>query len=488
MRRRDFLAASAAMVPIGARLAGPAQARPSAVTRPNILLVYAEDIGPALGCYGEALARTPALDRFARTATRFATAFTTAPVCSPSRTAVMTGVHATSIGAHNHRPVGVAPLPAGVRPFTDLLRDVGYYTANVGSKKRAKAGEEDPLGSGKTDLNFAGVAFDGTDWRDRAPGQPFFAQVTLAQSHRSPTWADAGATVGATDPARVRIPAYYPDTPVVRQDLANYHDAISLMDRAFARVIERLEQDGVMATTAILFMGDNGAALVRAKQFLYDGGIHVPLIIRRPGGRGTVDRRLVSGLDIAPTILGLAGVAPPPAMQGQDLFSPAYRTPDAVFAARDRCDVAVDRIRCVRTSRYKYIRNYLPGVPYMQANPYMERSYPVWAEIKRLDEAGRLTAAQALFAAARKPIEELYDLSDDPDEVHNLAADPAMRATRDLLRARLDHWVKETGDRGGLFEDPLDVFDSYFGARDPGDVRREDRDRATRAYGVARGG
>lgn len=485
MQRRDFLSAVATSV--AAAVAMPTRAAQRA-TRPNIVLILAEDIGPQLGCYGSHAARTPNLDRLAAEGLRFTRVFTTAPVCSPSRSSLMTGMYATSIASHNHRTAFKKPLPSGVQPLTAHLRAAGYFTANLGATtrdgKKSYAGEVS-IGSGKTDLNFETVdLFDGSDWNQRAPAQPFFAQVTLAESHRGPHWEEARKQAVLTDPAVVEIPPYYPDHPVVRSDLASYFDGIALMDQRVGAVLERLGREGLTESTVVVFMGDNGQCLVRGKQFLYDGGIHVPLIIRRPGKLApATDERLVTGNDIAPTILGLAGLATPRHMQGQDLFAAAYKEPEQVIAVRDRCDIAVDRMRCVRTKRYKYIRNYVPATPYMQLNPYMERSYPVWTLLKELHREGKLNATQALFLADRKPLEELYDLDADPHEVSNLAGSAAHHALRDDMRRRLDDWSRACGDDGAAMEDPLVVFQSYFGTTDPAQVQAKDRAAvAQRAY------
>jgi N-sulfoglucosamine sulfohydrolase len=214
-----------------------------------------------------------------------------------------------------------------------------------------------------------------------------------------------------------------------------------------------------------VFMGDNGQCLFRSKQFLYDGGISVPLIIAWPDGRraGEVDRQLVSSIDVTAALLGFAGAPRPPAMQGRDFLAPGASPRTHVFAARDRMDASTDRMRAVRTERWKYIRNYFPAIPYMQHNAYKESQYPTWNLVKQLAKEGKLTPEAALFAAERKPIEELFDLTADPHEVRNLAADPAHAATLRELRALVDAWVAESRDQGGRSEDPLDIFRGYNG-------------------------
>lgn len=481
MRRREFLN-SVGLAALGAALPNSLAAQPAGP--PNILLILAEDLGPQLGCYGEPLARTPNLDRLAATGTRFAHAFTTAPVCSPSRSSLMTGMYATSINSHNHRTRNRAPLPDGIRTLTEHLRDAGYFTANIGGAEARSPGRL-ALGADKTDLNFrVEKLFDGRSWAERRAGQPFFAQLTLMETHRSSGWGPSKQPT-RTDPAAVAVPPFYPDHPLVRHDLAKYHDAIGRMDEAVGRALRWLEQDGLADRTIVIFMGDNGQSLVRGKQFLYDGGLHVPLIIREPGPKaGRVDERLVTGNDLAPTILGFAGVPKPAHMAGQDLFAADYKEPQHIVATRDRCDVAVDRMRCVRTKRFKYIRNYLPAVPYMQINPYMERNYPVWNLLLEMKAAGTLNAVQWHFAADRKPIEELYDLRSDPYETRNLALDPAYAAIRDDMRRRLADWIRDHGDDGAVLEDPIAVFEGYFGNDDPTKAEAGKVDAALRVFGV----
>jgi len=445
-----------------------------ATQRPNILLILAEDIGPDLGSYGTPLVQTPHLDQLAARGVRYTNAFTTSPVCSASRSAIMTGMYQTSIGAHHHRTWdwNKKPLPDGVRTITDYLREAGYYTANL----RAAPGETTSRaaypglrifgaqGNGKTDFNFlvAGQPFDGNDWKLRKPGQPFFAQITIYESHKGDGWtlaATPASPVGRVDPEKIKLPAYYPNHPVARAEYANYLEAIALMDHFVGEVLERLQREGLARDTVVLFLGDNGQALFRSKQFLYDGGIHVPLIVAFPDGKdaGAVDTRMVSGIDVSAAILGLAGVRPGPKFQGIDFLALGSAPRSHVFAARDRMDESIDRMRALRSDRWKYIRNYQPGTPYMQRNRYKEQFYPTWNLVKELGRAGKLSRDAALFAAEGKPVEELYDLAVDPDEVNNLAADARYSPKLDELRLLLDKWIIESGDQGAVMEDPVDV-------------------------------
>src|SRR4051794_6942699 len=277
--------------------------------RPNILWLVAEDFGPHLGCYGTKEVATPNLDRLAAAGVRYTKAFTTAPVCSPSRSAFMTGMYQTTIGAHNHRSHrdDGFPLPPGVKVLTEWFGQGGYFTANV----RELPPGVGFRGTGKTDWNFTppGRAFDSDRWADLADHQPFFAQVNFQETHRkfhAPKHAD---------PAKVEIPPYYPDHPVTREDWARYLDSATELDRKIGLILKRLEADGLADSTIVVFFGDHGQAHVRGKQFCYDSGLRVPLIIRWPKNfpapqnfrPGTVDDRLLMSIDLAPTMLDIAG-------------------------------------------------------------------------------------------------------------------------------------------------------------------------------------
>ncbi len=428
-----------------------------------------------MACYGEPLIRTPHLDRFAGEAVRFTNAYTCGPVCSASRSALMTGCYQTHIGAHQHRtwdwhkPTLIPP----VRHVSQWFRDAGYFTCNLQPppSQGKKGGLHGAAGSGKVDLNFflrgpdKNAFFDGIDWNQRKPGQPFFAHITIIETHKGGGWKIARQQPKSelVDPDKVKLASYYPDSPVARDEYANYLDAIHLSDGYVGQLLDRLERDGLAKNTVVVISSDHGP-LFRGKQFLYDGGMHIPLMVRFPDGRGagTVKDDFVSAVDVTPTLLGFAGVRPPAgAMQGQDVFGPAYRPRTHIFAARDRMDISIDRMRAVRTGQYKYIRNYFPAIPYMQHNPYKEENYPTWNLVKDWYKLGKLDPAQSLFASPVKPIEELFDLHADPDEVHNLADNPAHGKTLEDLRALVDGFVKEN-DALVVPEDPVDIYRGYY--------------------------
>ncbi len=421
----------------------------------NIVWIIADDLSPDLSCYGRTDVSTPNIDRLASEGARFVNAYVTAPVCSPSRSALITGMYQTSIGAHRHRSHrgDGYQLPAGVRLITDRFREAGYYTVN--DNKSGLGGRN------KTDFNFQyEKPFDGSNWRDRAEGQPFYAQVNIFEPHRGKAtepWAFIEGIENPTDPASVQVPPYYPDEEISRKDWAGYLDAVRALDEKVGRVLDRLEEDGLAERTIVAFFGDHGRPMPRDKQFLYDGGIKVPLIIRWPGEleAGSVRDELVSMIDLSASSLAWAGIEVPEDMEGRVFLGPA-KTADReyVFAARDRCDETVDRIRAVRDKRYKYIRNYHPDRPYMQINRYKEVSYPIWRQMLRLEGSGDISADDFGFLAKTRPEEELYDTLEDPHELENLAESAEHQQILTRMSSVLDAWIAHTGDHGEEPEDP----------------------------------
>jgi arylsulfatase A-like enzyme len=415
----------------------------------NILWILGDDLGPELSCYGYPAARTPNLDKLASQGVRYTNAFVTGPVCSASRSALFTGMYQTSINCQHHR--SMVTLPENVKPVSHLFQGGGYLTVI----------------NAKTDFNFRYDKTDANDFKSRKPNQPFFAQYSFIEPHRKggkaayeDTFAYTRNIDDPTDPAKVTVPPYYPDTAVTRKDIAGYLDALRLLDRKVGALLQRLDEEKLADNTIVIFLGDNGICMPRGKQFLYDGGIHIPLIVRWPGVTqpGTVDDRLVSAIDITATSLAAAGVPRPANMEGKVFLGPDADAPrDYIVAARDRCDETVDRIRCVRTKQFKYIRNFMPDRAYTQPNNYKERSYPILAELRAWKKEGKLSPAQQPFMADARPPEELYDIQSDPNELNNLAADPARASTVKQLRQTLDDWIKTTGDKGQLPEEPANV-------------------------------
>jgi len=430
--------------------------------RPNIVWIIVDDMSANFSSYGEKAIETPNVDRLAREGVRFRKAFVTAPVCSPCRSALITGMYQTAIGAQNHRSGRGAlkiQLPAGVEPIPAMLKKCGYYTAIGGPLARG-------TNLGKTDYNFEWdrAMYDGNDWSGRKPGQPFFMQVQLhgGKYREAKTWPETvRREIGeATSRDKVELPPYYPSDPVLVDDWAAYLDTVRFTDKQVGAVIDRLEKEGILDQTIVAFMTDHGISHARGKQFLYDEGIHVPLVIRGPGvPRGTVRDDLVSHIDLAPTTLAMAGVPIPATMQARDLFSPAGTDRDAVFSARDRCDETVEHLRSVRTQRFKYIRNDYPDRPHLQPNRYKDDK-PIVQRLRALHAEGKLNELQeALLFAPTRTKEELYDVQADPHELHNLAADPSYQGMLEKLRDRLDRWIVKTDDHGRRPE-PVALYDS----------------------------
>ncbi|OXS55820.1 sulfatase [Cohnella sp. CIP 111063] len=426
----------------------------SSADRPNILWISLEDTSPRFGCYGDSLARTPHIDRLAEEGTMFPNAFAVAGVCSPSRSAVITGMYPTSIGTHHMRtehtnphtpelptPYSAVP-PAHVKTFTEYLRAEDYFCTN----------------NWKTDYQFASPLTawdeDGMDahWRHRDPEQPFFAVFNHILTHESGMWGDMirkwmnpnaadEPRPLVTDPDKVKVPPYLPDTPKSREALARYYDLIAEADEYVGRLLGQLEEDGLADNTIVILWSDHGEGLPRAKRWPYDAGIRVPLLVRWPGKvpPGAVDDRLVSLIDLGPTALSLAGVPIPRHLAGQPFLGPDERPRDYVYATRDRYDEAYDKVRAVRDKRFKYIRNDYPNQPYLQWIPFSHH-HPMFQELWRLELADELKDEQRLLLRGTRPAEELYDCGEDPYEIRNLAADPAYRDTLERLRGELDVW------------------------------------------------
>ena len=420
--------------------------------KPNIIWIIVEDMSCHFGCYGETTIQTPNVDRLAGEGVKFDKAFITAPVCSPSRSALITGMYQTSIGAHHHRSgrgTEKIHLPSHIQLVPELFQKAGYFTCNgyLGGRQKRP---------GKTDYNFEydKAVYDGADWADRRPGQPFFAQIQLAGGKgRTKT------TPKPVSPADVKLPPYYPDDPVILDDWAQYLNAVMNTDIQVGKIVQRLKAEGIYDSTYIFFLTDHGISHARGKQFLYEEGIHVPLIVRGPGLKaGTVREDMVVHIDMAATSLGLAGIAIPKWMQGRDLLSRNYKRREYIVSARDRCDETVDRIRCVRTDRYKYIRNFYPERPYLQPCAYKDKK-EILKALRRLDKAGKLNRDQLLIFAEKRPKEELYDLQKDPWELHNLADDSSSQQILKRLRRILNQWIRETDDRGEKAE-PMAMYDS----------------------------
>lgn len=428
--------------------------------RPNVLWISTEDISPMLGCYGDACARTPRLDAFAAEGLRYTNAFTHAGVCAPVRSGIITGMYPSSIGSQHMR--SQATLPDHIRCFTEYLRESGYYCAN---RRKEDYNFQPPASAWDDSSNAA-------HYRNRAPGQPFFAVVNLGITHESVLHRPFGkgfAPIDALppehrhDPAKARVPAYHPDTPEIRADWARYHDSVSAMDRQVGDLLDALEQDGLAEDTIVMFWGDHGTGMPRGKRWIYDSGTRIPLLVRvpkkyahlAPAGPGAAVDEMVSAIDFAPTVLHLAGVSLPAHLQGRAFLGEGLTPPrEHVFFIRDRMDSRYDLIRGVYDGRFRYLRNFNPHVTPNQRIPYLYKAAGMqsWAA---LHEAGKLSGPPAAYMAPHKPVEELYDVTADPDDVNNLAAAPEHQERLVSLRETLYQWMRETGDLGLLDESEM---------------------------------
>ena len=378
---------------------------------PNILWIVGDDLGLELGCYGNNEVRTPNIDRLAGQGVKYTNAYATVPVCSPSRSSLITGMYPTSINCLDHRTIDMTELPAGIRPITEYFREAGYFCTNGNSLDMTKPGKED--------YNFkSGNLFDGTDWAQRKTGQPFFAQVQIYNPHR-PFVHD---TENPINPDNVHLPACYPDHPLLRADWAMYLESIQQCDKIVGKFLDRLENEGQTENTIVILFGDNGRPHLRDKQFIYEGGLKVPLIIRWPGKLkpGKVDDQLVSLIDVSATSMAAAKIPIPGTMQGNVFIDENAVKRKYIFGFRQRMGDAVDDSRSISDGRYKLIWNRMPEAPWMQMSGYKKLEYPAYALYRYLHKQGKLALPYDLFMASQKPEIELYDLKKDPMELNNL--------------------------------------------------------------------
>lgn len=427
--------------------------------RPNVLWLFLEDTNPWFSCYGDTVVQTPNIDALAAAGVKFDRGYQTAGVCSPSRSATITGMYQTTIGAHNHlssqpnfRGIDMGddydaiPLPEGMKTIPEYFTDAGYYTFNEGKTHYNFVFESEVL----YDLNDGSMDFkgakDGRDWSGCPEGKPFFGQIQLR----------GGKSISLlkgpeVDRASVPVPSFYPDHEIIREEIAVHYDCILHTDRQVGWIMERLEEEGLREHTIVMLFNDHGMRLPRHKQFIYEGGHKMPLLISWPGredviASGSVRDDLVSGIDIGPTSLALAGLDVPAHMEGQDLFGENFADREYVVAAKDRCDYTIDRMRTIRTKRYRYVRNFMTDRPFMQpqfrdGSDFMELMRTMYAN-------GEMPPEQAFYWAEERPAEEFFDCDADPDEVVNLVDDPnhaeALQQHRDIL----ERWIVDTDDKG----------------------------------------
>lgn len=417
---------------------------------PNILWISSEDNGPHLGVYGDSYATTPNLDSLGRSGIIYRHAWSTAPVCAPARTTIISGMYPPSTGAQHMR--SMVRLPSSMKMFPQYLREAGYYVAN----------------NAKEDYNLEkpGAVWHESSpqahWRNRADGQPFFAVFNFGVTHESQIRRRPHAAVH--DAGTVRVPAYHPDTEESRRDWAQYHDKISEMDALAGGVLEQLRADGLEEDTIVFYWADHGPGLPRGKRWTYNSGLGVPMILYVPDKFrelrpaeyevGGESNRLVGFIDLAPTVLSLAGIEPPDHFQGH-AFAGKFETPPRrySYAFRGRMDERYDMVRSVRDERYIYIRNFMPHRIYGQFIQYMFQT-PTTAVWHRLYHEGRLRPPRTHFWE-QKPPEELYDLEEDPDETVNLAESSEHRAILRRMRAARREWSLSIRDLGFLPESAI---------------------------------
>jgi len=462
MKRRDFLraaSATAASLALTGCLESNSTFGKKNLPRPNILWIIVEDTSCHFGYQGEKLVQTPNVDKLASEGAVFSNAYIACPVCSPSRSAMITGMYQTTIGAHNHRSSRGSKiyLDPQYKLIPQYFREAGYYVTNtdVSFKK-----------NGKTDYNFVfdyNKLYDSPDISGRKAGQPFFAQVQLhgGKYREGGGWKKTvdkyiGNPVTAE---QVTLPPYYPDHPVIREDWAQYLNTVQYTDIEVGRIMDKLKNEGLIDNTIVIFITDHGISHARGKQFLYEEGINIPFIVWGPKYiKPKVRKDLIAHIDMAATSMYFAGIKVPEYMEARPLFGPNFKAREYVVSGRDRCDETVDRIRGMRKGNFKYIRNFYPKRPYLQPCAYKDAKN-ILRTIRKLHKEGKLDEIQSLHLADSRPEEELYDLTKDRWEINNLAADPKYKKTLADMRNTLTAWIKETGDKG-QYEETEAVYDA----------------------------
>ena len=431
---------------------------------PNILWITAEDMSPVLGCYGEPDAKTPHIDALAKQSVRYTNAFASAPVCSPSRSCLIQGTYPTTLGTQQMR--SGFPLPTYMKGFPALLRMQGYYSTN-NVKTDYNSGNYQEIIKSSWDENS-----DSAHWQNREEeNKPFFSVFNLMTSHqsRSMVWPHERfekeiqsklSTDQIHNPAKVTIPPYYPDTPIVRKTVARFHDCVSAMDKEVGDILKQLEKDGLSENTIVFFFSDHGSGMPRHKRALLDSGMHVPLLIRfpekwkkyAPCKPGSTTDRMVAFVDFASTVLSLSRSPIPDYMQGKPFLGPDEVKPRThAFGHRDRVDEVRDLARSVRSKKYLYIRNYMPHLGYNQRTAWPDLG-EIRHEFYRLADPKKMTPPQWHFAGPTRSVEELYDCDKDPQNLQNLSGSTSHKKVLDRLRRELNNHLKESRDLGFLPE------------------------------------
>ena len=442
------------------------------IRRPNILWILLEDTNPYFGCYGDAINKghTPTIDKMAESGVLFERCYMPAPVCSPCRSALIVGAMQTTTGTHNHRsarvnmndkkaskdPQNLYPLPAPYKPIPQLMKEAGYHTFNRNKDDyNFTYHREDLYSSGNNSDKYPyphngwqGWYGRAGSWKDRKDkNQPWFGQIGLNGGKSNLKNLPASEKLAS---GSVELPPYYPDTPAFQFAWTHGWNACRMADLEVKRILENLKRDGELENTIVFFFSDHGDNLsLRHKQFCYEGGVQVPLVIQgnHPTiGKGVRRSEIISGLDISATTLALGGVKLPEYLEGHDLFASDYKPAEFVVSARDRCDFTIDRIRTIRTDQYRYIRNFFPERPLLQ--PSYRDDHPTVKDMRRLHAEGKLTPLQDSIFFGVRPQEELYDIAKDVHQTNNLALDPKFKAELVRHREILDQWIKETDDKG----------------------------------------
>lgn len=436
-------------------------------------------MGPILGSYGNKVIKTPNLDKLAKEGVRYTNAYSTVGVCAPSRFSIITGVYSARLGAHNMRTgdyhnyktpeevtyktyIGVKDktgrnvpeyevvTPPHVKPFTEILRKNGYYTAN----------------NFKCDYQFNApftawdVVSSKVTYRDTPKGKPFFYVRNFLVTHESRIWQRKNIPL-TVKPEDVIIPDYYPDIPEVRNDIARKYSNIEEMDRQVGLIMKQLKKDNLLDNTIIMFWSDHGGNLLRQKRAVGNSGLNVPLIIRYPDKKmaGKIDDRIVSLMDLGPTVLSILEIKKPTHYDGKAFAGKFQEYPRKyAFGTADRFDETTDMQRSVLDGRFVYIKNFMPELPLIYRNKYREQ-ITINATLIELNRQKKLTGDAAYIFMETKPREELYDLKNDPYEVHNLAENPKYKDKLTELRRALSNWQMEIGDKGFIPEhDLIEMF------------------------------
>ncbi len=422
--------------------------------KPNILFILSEDMSIDLECYGMEAVKTPVLNKLAATGIQFMNAYGNNSICSPSRSNMMTGVHQNIINAQHHRSNREIPLATPYKPITSYLREAGY-TCIIGNNMVKGNG-------GKIDVNFKHNAigsYDGVNefgLFDKKGGftkedEPFFSQITLNVTHRGGWWNEVrNESKHKVNPADVVLPPHYADTPVIREDWAKYLDQIEYMDNEVGLLLADLEKKGMRDNTIIIFIGDNGRCNIRGKGYLYEPGLHLPLIINWPAAitGGKKDTRLVASVDVAATILEAAGVELPAYMTARSIIKEDQDPREYIYSARDLWDEILEQSRAITTHKYRYIKNNITDQSYDAHQAYLEFYRPAVHIMRTLNEEGKLTELQQKFFAKNKESEELFDIINDPFEMNNLIDNPEYASVANEMRGHYKDWNSKNKDHG----------------------------------------